>query len=252
MKIITFIKRLFRKGKKYQIWDTSALSNHFEAFKNILKVQSDVTVVIPEGVSHEISVGRRNNENCKEIYKFIEGNVRNPRLILAVTPDSIRSWEIDEQVIYTTQKYYDKGYTTTLITCDRDQSFRAKLKKLDVKLIPAKKSKSNEQLECEKEQPDVKVESVPQVVPMTAQDKVAHEMVDEEKEEIDLPIRVVGKQCWLDFDKNVSVYDAKGKRKIFRQEGVTISNDDVIYYKETAYTIRSISKNTVNLVKMGV
>lgn len=244
MKIITFIKRLFRKGKKYQVWDTSALSNHFESFKNTLKARDGATVVIPEGVSHEISVGRRNNENCKEIYKFIEGNIRNPRLILAVTPDSIRSWAVDEQVIYTAQRYNERGFSTTLITCDRDQSFRAKLKHLEVRLIPAKKAMIISENTIKEEQ---KTDNVPLVIPTVVEESMATNV--EEETEIDLPARMIGKQCWLNWNKNVAVYDSKGKRKIFRPDGMAISSDDIVYYKERAYAIKSIAANKVTVVR---
>ena len=141
MAVIRFILSLFRRRDgQYEVWDTSALSNHFELFKQTLQ-QGKTTLIIPEGVSHEISVGRRNNENCKEIYKFIEGNVRNPRLHVDVATNEIRSWPVDEQVVYTVEKYYKKGYTVRLVTCDRDQSFKAKIKELDVELIPVARGK---------------------------------------------------------------------------------------------------------------
>lgn len=240
MKLITIIKRVFRKGKHYQVWDTSALSNHFESFKNTLKSRENIKVVIPEGVSHEISVGRRNNDNCKEIYKFIEGNVRNPRLIVAVTPDSTRSWAVDEQVIYTAQQYNERGYTTTLITCDRDQSFRAGLKGLETRLIPAKAGKTSFQKVIEQAEVETMLEPSP----------VIDKQVEPEKNEIVLKSRMVGKQLWINWDKNLSVYDAKGKRKIPRDESVQLSMHDTIYYKGVKYDIKKVASNEVTLTKI--
>lgn len=241
MKIIRFIKSLFRRrAGKYEVWDTSALSNYFEDFKQKLQ-QDNITIVIPEGVSHEISVGKKNNDNCKEIYKFLEGNIRNPRLILAVTPDKIRSWEVDEQVIYTANMYYDMGYDTVLVTCDRDQSFRAKLKKLAVNLMPVVKAKT-EETNTNTENLASNTEHVPVVVPV---EPIAPKEEKQDDEEIKLAAKIVGKQCLLKFDRKISVYDSKGKRKIPRTEGVAVSLNDMVYYNNTAYIISKIQTNLV-------
>ena len=221
------------------MWDTSALSNYFEHFKQ--KLQGNTTIVIPEGVSHEISVGRKNNDNCKEIYKFLEGNIRNPRLILAVTPDNIRSWAVDEQVIYTANRYYDMGYDTALITCDRDQSFRAKLKKLAVDLMPVVKAKT-EDTNNNTENLASNTAHVPVVVPV---EPIAPKEEKQIKEEIKFPAKTVGKQCLLKFDRKISVYDSKGKRKIPRNETIAVSLNDMVYYNNEAYIISKIQNNLV-------
>lgn len=239
MAIIRFIMSLFRGRNNYEVWDTSALSNHFELFKQTLQ-QGQTIMIIPEGVSHEISVGRRNNENCKEIYRFLEGNIRNPRLRVEVANDAIRSWAVDEQVVYTVEKYHKKGYTVRLISCDRDQSFKARLKELNVELLPVSRSKVAAYQEIDEHIRGLasKQNEAPVIVPVSSE----HE---QSTEELELPSRMVGKQCVLQFDKHVSVYDNRGKRKISRPEGTVIARDDTVYYKNAKYVIKRICRDTV-------
>ena len=240
MAVVRFILSLFRgRNGQYEVWDTSALSNHFELFKQTLQ-QGIVTLIIPEGVSHEISVGRRNNENCKEIYKFIEGNIRNPKLHVEVSTDVIRSWAVDEQVVYTVEKYYNKGYTVKLITCDRDQSFKAKLKELNVELLSVSKAKIAAYTKIDEHIRNLasKTNEAPSVVPVAGTQEL-------QNEEIELPAKMVGKQCLLAFDKHVSVYDNRGKRKISRPEGTVIARDDTIYYKDSKCVIKKICRDAV-------
>jgi len=243
MKIIRFIKRTFRGRKRYEIWDTSALSNYFELFKKKLQSDEKVKLVIPEGVSHEISVGRRNNEHCKEIYKFIEGNIRNPRLIIELANDSTRGWTVDEQVIYVANRYCVNGYDATMVTCDRDQSLRARLHEINVIFMSAAKHKEVKSDTTKATENDES--KTPVVVPM---DTVVEQKETEQsniKDEIKMPSRMVGKQCWLEFNKHASVYDARGKRKISRPEGTVVTYGDTIQYNNTYYIVRKISKNEV-------
>lgn len=239
MAVIRFILSLFRRRDgQYEVWDTSALSNHFELFKQTLQ-QGKTTLIIPEGVSHEISVGRRNNENCKEIYKFIEGNVRNPRLHVDVATNEIRSWPVDEQVVYTVEKYYKKGYTVRLVTCDRDQSFKAKIKELDVELIPVARGKVAAYAEIDEHIKGLASKTqTPVIVPVNNEEETKNE-------DIELPAKMVGKQCILAFDKYVSVYDNRGKRKIPRPEGTVVANGDTVYYKDEKCIIKKICRDTV-------
>lgn len=237
MAVFKFIKSLFRRRTgQYEVWDTSALSNHFELFKKRLQ-EGNVTLIIPEGVSHEISVGRRNNENCKAIYKFIEGNVRNPKLHVEVAMDAIRSWAVDEQVVYTVEKYNKKRYTVRLVTCDRDQSFKAKLKELDVEFLSVSRARVAE-IDEHKTALVSKQNEMPVIVPVNNEQ-------EQKNEDIELPARMVGKQCVLAFDKYLSVYDNRGKRKIARPEGTVIARDDTVYYKNAKYVIKRICRDTV-------
>ena len=241
--ILRRIKKIFKRTKsKYEVWDTSALSNHFGLFKKTIQNDNDIICVIPEGVSHEISVGRRNNEICKEVYKFIEGNVRNPKLIVEVTPDDIRGWEIDEQVIFTVSKYYNSGYDTILITCDRDQSFRAKLKKLEVELLAVTAIQSIKT----KEFNTVNAPKVEKVV-----SKVIEEKQEPKKgvETFELPIKKIGKQLFVLKDPKVAVYDRRGRRKIYNGNSVVVNIDDTVHYKEVPYIIQKVGDNTLFLKK---
>lgn len=240
MAIIRFILSMFRRrAGKYEVWDTSALSNHFELFKQTLQ-QGNVTLIIPEGVSHEISVGRRNNENCKEIYKFIEGNVRNPRLHVEVATNEIRGWFVDEQVVHTVEKYHKKGYTVRLVTCDRDQNFKAKLKELETELVPVARARVAAYAEIDEHIRGLasKTNNAPVIVPVNNE-------VEEKNKDIELPARMVGKQCVLAFDKHVCVYDTRGKRKIPRPEGTVVANGDTVYYKDVKCIIKKICRDTV-------
>ncbi|MBR6689004.1 MAG: hypothetical protein IKL68_03195 [Clostridia bacterium] len=240
MAVFRFIMNLFRRRTgQYEVWDTSALSNHFELFKKTLQ-EGLVTLIIPEGVSHEISVGRRNNDNCKEIYKFIEGNIRNPMLHVEVASDAIRSWAVDEQVVYTVEKYHKKGYTIRLITCDRDQSFKAKLKELNVELLSVSRARVAAYAQIDKHIRELasKQEDAPVIVPVNTE-------TEQKNEDIELPARIVGKQCVLAFNKNVSVYDNRGRRKIPRPEGTVVANGDTVYYKDEKCVIKKICRDTV-------
>lgn len=250
MKIVRFIKHLFRGSKKYEVWDTSALSNHFELFKMTVQNNSNTICIIPEGVSHEISVGRKNNEICKEIYKFIEGNVRNPKLIVEVTPDNIRGWAIDEQVIFTASKYYNSGYDSVLITCDRDQSFRTKLKKLDVKLLPATVTQSATKAEVSN---PINTPKVKEVVLQVIKEKMEPKQEPQKGvETFELPIKKIGKQLFVSKDPKVAVYDRRGKRKIYNGNSVVVNMDDTVYYKDEPYIIQKVGENTLSLKKSSV
>lgn len=243
MSIVTFVKRLFRKTKKYEVWDTSAISNHFEKFKEALRKADDKIIVVPEGVSHEISCGRKHNDICKEIYKFIEGNLRNPKLVIEVTPNSIRSWEVDEQVIYIAESYTKRGFDVKFVTCDRDQSLRARLKKLNTELLPVVKVKNV--------LPNVQksVEHAPRVVPVNEKNNFFFGD-DDNKEEFELPTKKLGKQCVVNASKFISVYDPKGKRKIPKDGAVLVTRDDLIYYKDRPYTIKTINNASLSLVRL--
>lgn len=242
MSIVTFVKRLFRKKKKYEVWDTSAISNHFEEFKQELRNNANKIIVVPEGVSHEISCGRKHNDICKDIYKFIEGNLRNPRLIVEVTPNNVRSWEVDEQVIYIAELYSKRGYDVKFITCDRDQSLRARLKKLNTVLIPVVKTKNIT--------PNVQksIEHIPRVVPVNENKDLT--FAYDNKEEFELPTKKLGKQCIVNTSRFISVYDQRGKRKIPKDGAVIVTRDDLIYYKDRPYTIKTINNASLSLVRL--
>ena len=242
MSVVTFIKSLFRKTKKYEGWDTSAISNHFEKFKKELRDDTKV-IVVPEGVSHEISCGRKHSDNCKEIYKFIEGNLRNPKLVMEVTPDNVRSWAVDEQVVYIAEQYAKRGFDVKLVTCDRDQNLRATFKKLNTELIPVIKQKSTMQSVAKN------IEHPPVVVPVNESKNLMFKDYDN-KEEFELPSTIQGKQCILNTSKFISVYDPKGKRKIPKDGAVLVTRDDLIYYKDRPYTIKTINNSSLSLVRL--
>ena len=220
MAIVRLIVRVFlglfrRRAGLFEVWDTSAISNHFLLFKQKLQ-KGDITLVIPEGVSHEISVGRRNNEICKEIYKFIEGNVRNPNLVVAVASDAIRAWAVDEQVVYTAEQYYNKGYRVKLVTCDRDQNFKATLKRLDTELMPVPVIKKSNVVKNNW----IKKNEITFMEPAFNSGKEESNYEERQKSELELPAKMVGKQCYIEFDKELSVYDQKGERRIARSSWI--------------------------------
>ena len=67
--LLTHIKKLINGNHKVQVWDTSAISNHYNAF---IKTVCDgkVEVIVPEGVLHELSEGRHQFAICKKAYEF--------------------------------------------------------------------------------------------------------------------------------------------------------------------------------------
>lgn len=233
-------KKVIKKGKGlHVVLDTSALSNYFDGIVGCIEGEDKITFVIPEGVSHEISVGRKYNELCREIYQFIEECFENgnKKIKIDVTDDNKRSWTVDEQVVYTAEKYYKKGYNTILVTCDRDQKLKAQLKNIRVELLkvePKRKEKEYYEDEYSYKKPEAKQKSVEE---------------DVQSGEIKIPAKKQGKDYLLYINRMISVIDAKGKKKIARVLGnnqqILLSLTDKIYYNEKEAEISRLENDAI-------
>lgn len=200
----TKLKKLFiNSDKHFEIWDTCAISTYFDKFLDSVN-KEEIHVIVPEGVSHELSAGRRAREVCREAYKFINES-KNGKLTLYVTKDYMRSWKVDEQVVAIAYEYYKKGYNVTLITCDRDMANNAENRGLTVNLLKGNRNQAQQ----------IQVEN-------NIEKKPEPEKIEQEKRVEDKPTNTgeIVIDCeWVDgvpyvADNNlpVTIYDFKGKK----------------------------------------
>lgn len=227
-------KKVIKKGKGlHVVLDTSALSNYFDGIVGCIEGEDKITFVIPEGVSHEISVGRKYKELCREIYQFLEESFENgnKKIKIDVTDDNKRSWTVDEQVVYTAEKFSKKGYDTILVTCDRDQKLKAQLKNIRVELLRVEPKRKEYYEEYKK--------------PETT--KIVEE--DVKNGEIKIPAKKQGKEYLIYINRMVSVIDNKGKKKIAKVLGnhqqILLSLTDKIYYDEKEAEISRLENDAI-------
>lgn len=223
--VIIKIKNFFRRHKGlFEVWDTSAISTWFDIFENHVNADG-INVIVPEGVSHEISMGRRAYEKCRVAYEFINEAKKNGKLTVYVTKDNMRSWLVDEQVVAIAYEYHKKGYSVKLVTCDRDQSVKADYRGLKAELL---KGKRPAETETEKEQPILATEN-----------------------ELKIPCITRGKITYVNVKQGMAVYDTKGKRKIGRNNLIEIASTDTLIYKDLRYKIQMVLENEILLKRMS-
>lgn len=239
-KLILEFKRWLRKGAKVEVWDTSAISTWFDEFTKSVNTGL-VEVIVPEGVEHELSKGRRNHENCRVAHNYIKSNKiskinPNGKIKVYVTDDNMRSWPIDEQVVGIAAKHYKKGYNVTLVTCDRNQSDKAQDMEIEVCLLagnrayPVKPKILTERPERFQRKPET---TIPQA-----------------KDQISVPCVAKGNMIYIDVNQKVAVYDAKGRRKIGKDDLIPVTASDTYKYREATYQAASITKKELTLKKM--
>lgn len=235
--IIVRIRRAFTNHNYiYEVWDTSAVSVWLDKLKERITVDTNVKVVITEGVIHELSVGRHKYEKARNAYRYIK-QIESDNVIKEVTMDKIRAWTVDEQIIFTADTYHKKGRDVTLITCDQDQAFKAELRGLKVKLLEAVRP------ELEKQ---IVTPNYSRVVFVSSSKEPPAKLGDE----ITLTCSKLGKEHYLDVKSGMVVYDNKGKRKIGRNKLVPITISDRVSYYNMDYFVKSISDRQVILNKM--
>lgn len=228
------IKRILKRKKTIcKVYDTSAIRNYFEIFKEMVETKHEWLIVVPEGVLHEISVAKNIDRLCRIIYDYITTNCKlYPNFIVEVTEDSIRNWSVDEQVIHVVEKYQKKGYDAELISCDKEQCFRAELKKINCSLLPVTSAKNNSNM----------VNKVPQ----------KHEKITVSKErenfktaQIVVELVILNKEKYLKVNKYLSIYDNRGKRRIGKDGYVKFETTDKFLCFEKEYVISKIENNRV-------
>lgn len=233
MSIIVRLKRLIKKCKgKYQVWDTSAVSTWLD--KLHIQVNNGVNIIIPEGVTHELSVGRRNHENCRKAYNYVkEGRARNLRV--HVTSDKMRSWAVDEQIVAITYEYFKAGYDVVLVTCDHDQAYKARLRGLEVQLLAGSRAQTKF-VEVPKKENN----------PTTVEQKEILTLDDE----LVIPCITKGKDHYINVKHKISVYSQKGKRQFGRENLIPVKVTDVCEYMGYKYNIQRITDTNITLKKI--
>ena len=229
MSIIVRLKRLINKRKGvFQVWDTSAIITWLDRLKT--ELDNGTNVIVPEGVVHELSVKRRSHERFKNAYTFVkECVVKNMKV--HVTSDKMRPWAIDEQVVAITyNEYYKKGYEVKLVTCDHDQAYKARLRGMEVELLAGNRS-------IQKANPDETAPVIEEVKP---------------EEEMAVPCVMRGKEHYINVKSKLSVYNAKGKRKIGKNDWLLVDSTDVLACGEYKYLIRAMTENSLLLKKMSL
>lgn len=237
MNIIVRVKQVFRKNKGcFEVWDTSAMSNWLDKFIEKVNGKNNIILVVPEGVVHELSVGRHRFERARNAYEYIK-NVNSTKVIKEVTDDKIRSWTIDEQVIDVVWKYYKKGYNVRLVTCDQDQAYKAEIKKLKCTLLKGIRTQQMDK------QPKEDIQKVNSIVKPNRPTIFPTEL----KGELTVPYKRVGKENFIDVKTRIAVYDNRGKRKIGKAEMISIRLTDTFVYKNITYRIAKMEHNILTL-----
>lgn len=245
MSLLTHIKKLINGNRKVQVWDTSAISNHYNAF---IKTVSDgkVEVIVPEGVLHELSEGRHQFAICKKAYEFIMRN--DDKIKIAITPEETRSWTIDEQVVYITGKKEKNGYDVSLVTSDRDQEYKAKLHGVKTKykevVVPSRDKKYNDKDSTED---------------IYKRPKTSKRDNFEETKKYDFNLSCITKgkvhyvslQQFVNKDVAFEVLDSKGKRKIGKENFIAILPEDKVKINDIKYKIAVMHENYIGLLKIS-
>lgn len=239
MYFTNLIKRKLKITKEFcEVYDTCALIHYFDDFKKKVK-EHQIYVVVPEGVLHEISVGRRKNEICKVIYDYIrKARTLSSKLIVEVTADKIRNWSVDEQVVYVACKYKRRGYDTTVVSCDMDLCFRAELKKVktDCLLVPRNVNSSNSKVNNKSLKKPVSFER--------AIDKFA-------LPSIILTYVLKNNKKYILLKKYLEIYDKKGRRKIGKDGYIHFEDTDKIYFCDSEYKVAQVKNNQIIIEKMA-
>jgi len=231
--LIISIKRLFRYSKQqYYVYDTSYISRCFGRFVKEVE-KGNAKHVVTEGVAHELSAGRREHEICRKAYSYINGSNSPENLEVAVTPDSMHSWPVDDQVVAIAYEYFKKGYNVTLVTCDVDMANKAKYRGLKFELVPGSRN--------------VKSEIPNEEIRKKSQFNIASV---ENKELLRVPCVVKGKTTYINVGQNVAVYDSKGKRRIGKERLIPVIITDTLNYKGVYYKILSLTDNCIHLRKV--
>lgn len=240
MNVFVRLKNLLKKNKgKYEIWDTSAVSVWLDRLIATLNSESKITVIIPEGVVHELSAGRRNYDRCKKAYEYIT-TCKSSKLKIEVTEDSHRAWTIDEQIVATAEKYYKKGYKAVLITCDKDEAYKAGLKGIESEVLYTKKQGGKEKSQKILRTTQTVIKKEPKKEPEIAV----------EGENITIPCIVINKGKYINLIRGIEVYSPNGKRKIAKDNMLPVCLYDKVIFMDIEYTISQITDTYISLKKV--
>jgi len=251
LNIIVKIKRLFRfKGKKYEIWDTSAIRNRFKRFSAEVENKDNVIVVIPEGVSNEISSARHSDDHCMVVYNFLLAN--SSKIKEHITDDRMRAWSVDEQVVAITEWYHKKGYNAVLVTCDHNEAHRAKLKGLSFEVLSSSKNidKRDTTLytNSEENRGRLNVEDLTRHVEQAVKTS-ASKPIKEPTSSFVIPCKQKGNMTYIASDFG-AVFNSKGKRIIGKGDYVAVTKQDTIEVNNYRFRIKEIKDSKVLLARI--
>lgn len=235
MNIIVRLKRLFRKNAgEYRLPDTSAWSTYLDKIKKW--VEQGEKVVVTEGTRQELRDGYRKYEVCRLAYDYISSN---PKLLFPITKDKMKSWPVDDQNVAIAYEFYNKGLNVTFVTCDREQAHKARIRGLNVELLPGHSS-----------QPKKVNEPKRVVKPAQSLKAIESEIEVKSDGELTVPCITKGKERYISVKLDVAVYTNKGKRRIGRENLVPVQPTDVLSYMNCNYTIEQITDTYIALKKM--
>lgn len=237
MKTLGAIAKLWRRvtktSQRMEVWDTSAVSTWLDILRSKIESRDETKIVITEGVIHELSVGRHKFEKARNAYNYIY-NATSDKILKVVTEDKVRAWTVDEQIIYTASIYAKSGHNVVLVTCDKDQAFRAGLQGIKTKLLEG----NREALKT------VPVQPKPKIV-ATSGEKQQNMFGNE----IKLECTKRGQRLYISVISGIEIYDNRGKRRIGKDKIVEIQPTDKVVYFGMQYKITSITDKQLILEK---
>ncbi len=237
MEAIIKIRRFFKKNYGIvELWETSAICTWPEVF--IERVLSKkVHVIVAEGTIHELSAGRHHHEVCRKLYYFIMDAKKTGLIIIDVPKTEMMAMPIDDQIVIGAYERYRKGYNITLVTCDVDQASKAENRGVNVQLLKGNKEQQSSKILKPKQTTIKKEEDKPK-------------KIEEVDGELVIPCITKGNVIYINVRQGVIVYDAKGKRKIGRDNLIAVSIMDILVYREQKYMIQSTTDTYINLKRI--
>lgn len=237
MNIFVKLKKFFRRRDEvFEIWDTSALSTWSDIFmKNVLSEK--IRVIIAEGTNHEISNGRHNHKVCRTVYHFIRKYKKVGLIEIDIPKNEMLSAPIDDQVVVAAYERYKKGFDITLVTCDVNQASKAEDRGVKVQLLKGVRDEDEISEKIDNHTSSVKTKN---------QAKLE---IKETQSELVVPCITKSNKVYINVKQGIAVYDAKGKRKIGKENLIEVSKADSLVYKERKYSIEAVADTYIALKK---
>lgn len=229
-KAVMLYRKITNTRETIQVWDTSALSDWLDMLDEIV-AEGKIKIIITEGVIHELSRGRYKFEKARKAYFFIR-DINKDNVIKLPTEDKIRTWTVDEQVVYVAEKKHLAGHNVTLVTCDQCQALRAELKGIKTNLLEGNRSFTKNSV----------IKRPPKIV-ATSGAKAVNKFGGELK----LDYKKQGDEFLISSIYGMEIYDSRGKRRIGKNNTLLISKMDRIVYFNCEYTISEITENKIVL-----
>lgn len=236
MKILTKVVKFFRKitntRECIEVWDTSAISTWLDLL--VKKVNAGKTkIVIVEGVIHELSVGRHKFEKARNAYFYVK-DTKQENLLKLVTEDKIRTWSVDEQIVYVAEKYHKAGHDVKLVTCDQCQALRAEMKGLNIALLDGSRELPK----------GFEIKRSSKVVATSGENDI-----NKFGSEIKLDCKKCGDGFYIPLISGMEVYDNRGKRRFGKENTLQILKTDKILYYNSEYIISEQTDNKIVLTR---